>query len=78
MDSEGPDQPAQKADQDLHCLLTESLGTMENMESKCLDDTLCMCGMDPNLCIWRMLEDTFSLGLAQYSMSIHVLYRSGA
>ena len=31
------------------------------MENKCPDKTLCMCGMNLNLCILRMFEDTFSL-----------------
>ena len=35
------------------------------MESKCPDETLCMHEMNLNMCILRMLEDTFSLGAAQ-------------
>ena len=34
------------------------------MEHKCPDETLRMRGMNPNLCILRMLEDTFLLGAA--------------
>ena len=36
------------------------------MESKGMDDTLRMRLMDLNMCILRMLEDTFSLGATEY------------
>ena len=35
------------------------------MESQCHDDTLRTRGTNSNLCILRMLEDTFSLGAVQ-------------
>ena len=40
------------------------------MESKCPDETLRMRGMNLNLCILRMLEDTFLLGAAQLVLVI--------
>ena len=51
-----------QSDQDLHCPLTESLDTIDSMESKDPFDTLRIRGMNLNLCIMRMLEDTFLLG----------------
>ena len=36
------------------------------MDSKCPDETLHMREMNLNLCILRMLKDTFSLGMAQF------------
>ena len=35
------------------------------MESKCPDETLSMRGLNRSLCILRMFEDTFPLGVAQ-------------
>ena len=50
-----------QSDQGLHFPLTESLEITEYI--KCQDGTLGMRGMNLNLCILRMLEDTFLLGV---------------
>ena len=46
------------------------------MEIKFSDDIVHMCGMNLNMCILRMLDDTFSLGAAHMVRSdmayIHV------
>ena len=68
-DSEGPDQPARPlSDQGLRCPLTESLDTIYNvsMESKCPDENLRMHGINLNLCILRVFEDTLLLGTAHF------------
>ena len=55
-----------QSDQGFLCPLTELFNTIEwSMESKCPDETLRKRGMNMNLCILRMLEDTFSLGAAR-------------
>ena len=58
-DSEGPDQPAHP-----RSLIKEALDNVESVESKRPDDTLRMRGVNLNLFILRMLEDTYSLGAA--------------
>ena len=45
------------------------------MENKCPDETSRMRGMNLNLCILRMLEDTFSLGAAQMHFLKLIEYR---
>ena len=40
------------------------------MVSKCLDDTLHVHGLNLNLCILRMLENTFLLGAAQIEPAV--------
>ena len=48
------------------------------MMSKCPDESLRMRGMDLFMCILRMLEDTFTLGVAQFiitSMKAHLALR---
>ena len=55
-----------QSDQGLHCPLTES------MENKFPDETLHMRGMNLNLCILRMFEDTFSLGAVQMIVKIYI------
>ena len=40
------------------------------MESKCPDEALRMCVINLNLCLLRMLEDTFSLGAAHLRSSV--------
>ena len=44
-----------------------------SMESKCPDETLCMRGMNLNLCILRMFEDTFSLGAARKMVKYKIM-----
>ena len=58
-----------QADQGLRCPLTDSLDTTEciNREQR-PDETLRMRGMNLNLCILRMLEDSFSLGEVHLSI----------
>ena len=43
-----------------------SQDTTESMESKCLDETLRMRGMNLNRCILHMFDDNFSLTAAQF------------
>ena len=66
-DSVGLDQP----DQGPHCPLTESLDTTQNvwLESKGPDDTLRMHKMNLILCLLRMFEHIFSLGVPHLYIS---------
>ena len=52
-----------KSHQDLHCPLIESSDTIKCING-CPDESLRMRGMNLNLCILHMLEDTLSHGAA--------------
>ena len=73
VDSEVPDQPAhwRKSDQDLHCLLSESLDATECMNGEQRPRWYLEHAQDDlNLCILCMLEDTFSFDLVQLMSDI--------
>ena len=51
-----------QSDQDLRCPLPELLDTIDGI---CPDEILRMLGISLNLCLLRMLEDTFTHGASQ-------------
>ena len=64
-----------QSDQGLHCPLTESSGTIKCINGKReFAKRLCMREMNLNLCICRLLEDTFSLGATYICFLMARLY----
>ena len=74
MDSEGPNQPAQ-SDQDLLCLLTESLDTKECMNGEQSPRRYFTHAHDDlNLLILPMFKGTFTLDIAHIQIRVTYLW----